>query len=50
MVKFLKLDVFLRHVCLTSIIVDRGAENKGIVEELYTNLRMAKYTIMAYHP
>ena len=38
--KFLEEDVFSRHRCPTSIIVDGGAENKGIVEELCAQLRV----------
>ena len=33
-----------------SIIVDGGAENKGMVEELCAQLRVVKHTMTAYHP
>ena len=48
--KFLEEDVFSRHGCPTSIVVDRGSENKGIVDELCAQLRVAKHTVTAYHP
>ena len=47
--KFFEADVFSRHGCPTSIIVDGGAENKGMVEELCAYLRVAKHTVTAYH-
>ena len=48
--KFLEEDIFSRHGCPTSIIVDGGAENKGMVEKLCAQLRVAKHTMTAYHP
>ena len=48
--KFLEEDVFSRHGYPTSIIVDGGAENKGIVEERCAQLHVVKHTVTAYHP
>ena len=48
--KFLEEDVISRHGCPTSIVVDGGSENKGIVDELCAQLRVAKHTVTPYHP
>ena len=48
--EFLEEDVFARHGCPTTLIVDGGSQNKGIVNELCGRLRIHKHTITAYHP
>ena len=47
---FLKEDVFARHGCPTSIIVDRGSENKGEVDIICDQLGFKNHLITAYHP
>ena len=47
---FLKEDVFARHGCPTSIIVDGGSENKGEVDIICNQLGVKKHMITAYHP
>ena len=47
---FLKEDVFARHGCPPTIIVDGGSENKGEVDIICDQLRVKKHMITAYHP
>ena len=47
---FLKEDVFARHGCPTSIIVDGRSENTGKVDIICDQLRVKKHIITAYHP
>ena len=46
---FLKEDVFARHGCPTSIIVDGGSEHKGEVDSICDQLGVKKHMITAYH-
>jgi transposase InsO family protein len=47
---FLEEDVFARHGCPKTIVVDGGPENKGMVDEICARLHVSKHTVTAYHP
>ena len=47
---FLEEDIFSRHGCPTSIVVDGGSEKQGIVDDFCAQLRVAKHTVTPYHP
>ncbi len=48
--EFLREDVFARHGCPTTIVVDGGSENKGVVEDVCELYSVKKHTVTAYHP
>ena len=48
--EFLEEDVFVRHGCPKTLVVDGGSENKGVVDDLCKQLRIWKHTVTAYHP
>ena len=47
---FLREEVFYRHGCPTTLVVDGGSENKGLVDDIYEQLDIYKYTVTPYHP
>ena len=47
---FIYEDFLYRHPCPQKIVVDRGTENQGFVEELTRQYNIGKITISPYNP
>ena len=50
MADFLREEIFARHGYPTTIFVDGGFDNKGVVDVVCNLYSIKKHTVTAYHP